>query len=808
MVPQKVFQSPRARSRDLRFAGNARAAHEVLLDAGAHRSRHEADLIEFLLVLLNTDEFKGPRERLEAMVDTLWNSPSTKPKAAFNILLTACAREAGRVSDNSSVKRDVILKVAKNVWTEMMQSVRRVDPRNTALMYRICGDCKDIELAKTIRNEVNDPATSLAGKDGASLSSVDATAAYILCLGKCGRSGEAEQLYFTGHSSAHRSSDLVLSALFRSYVASNRIAKAESLIAMYGSGFLTVQSCNAFIKQCAALRLHDSALEFVGRMSRSRETGFPLPNAQTYNLLLRGLSAGTGTEDRNVAADRALVVVEQMRAQGIEPTTVTYNTLIRSFVFRHQIQEALELYRGMDSPNRITFSHLMQGAANVPDLELAEEIFASLVAAGERPNYGFCKSYLETIAKLRGAGAAFEEAARISERFGDVLVFGDVGSHEAIRMALISACGKVGELSRAFDALELSLASHRNTVGDLAPLYVATVLMQVCLQCNAPGRALEVFDSVKAAGLKPNFEVYESLIHGLCSHVRSARANEVFHEETECNGDHDWKHWVSDSFKVEPTGGNPSGASRPDSRERMWHELSRVEESCRPTIRLREGLDPKEAVRIAVELLREMHANREGRAIRQAAYVYNTMIAAAAAIHDFELASQIFNKMSNRNNQGVVYFSKDTLESASGEAQQEAAIAIEPSDRSLRSGYSVNSGRARLAALASTGMFDTEYEFPMATVGTYNSMIDAAWSCGEPWYSFEVFEMMQMDRITEPNAATLSLLADIALSESHVVETGAQRKLLKELDGMSILPEDVSQKRIQLRKKLLALRWS
>lgn len=50
--------------------------------------------------------------------------------------------------------------------------------------------------------------------------------------------------------------------------------------------------------------------------------------------------------------------------------------------------------------------------------------------------------------------------------------------------------------------------------------------------------------------------------------------------------------------------------------------------------------------------------------------------------------------------------------------------------------------------------------------------------------------MMQMDRIMEPNAATLSLLTDIALSESEV-GVKAQRKLLKELDCVKILLENV-----------------
>ena len=84
----------------------------MLHDAGAHRSRDEKDLVELVLVQMNTDECKGPRERLDTMFESIWNAPMIKPKAAYILLLAACAKEAVRVSDNSSVKRHVILSSA------------------------------------------------------------------------------------------------------------------------------------------------------------------------------------------------------------------------------------------------------------------------------------------------------------------------------------------------------------------------------------------------------------------------------------------------------------------------------------------------------------------------------------------------------------------------------------------------------------------------------------------------------------------------------------------------------------------------
>lgn len=727
-------QTPRLQSRALRWAGNPRAAHAILSRAGAAHSRDEKDLLELLLVLLATDEFTGPRQRLNAMSSALASSPSGRTPAAYNILLTACAREAARVSDNSSVKRGVILRTARAAWEELLAHGRAVDPRNVALMYRVAGECKDLPLARGVREVVSE-----AGDEGAS--SEMATAAYILCLGKNGRAAEAEGLFFGGPSHL-RASESVLCALFLAYVAASRIGKAEGLLAVHGAGFLTLASCNAFVKQCAALRLHETAVEFVGRMARGGETGFPRPMARTYNLLLRGLSAGTGAEDRAVAADRALVVVEQMRAEGIAPTTVTVNSLIRSLVFRDAVNEAFTLYRAMEGPNRITFSHLMQGAAKVGDMGLAREALEGVRKGGERPNYGFCKSYLEIVAKVQGIDRAFEEARRLAIEFGESLVFGDVGSHEAVRMALISACGKAGDVRKAFDALHVRLAVHGSEKGDgdLAPLYVATVLMQVCLQCGTPGRGLEVFYSLKDAGLAPNFEVYESLIYGLCAYVCAALRQEAPSPNPDNPDDADWPDvWQPPAANLPHAEGEPS---------------------------------PEDALRVAVALLAEMHAAGEGRALRQAAYVYNTLISAAAAVDDFHLALHVFHKMAWRNNPGVVYF---------------------PSTPSPSPPPPV---------------FAREIAFPAATVGTYNSMIAASWRVNQPAFAFHVFDTMLSDRVTEPNAATLALLADIALAEPEAVPTQAQTALLAALDAMPVLSAAVRRRRVRLRQKLLALRWS
>ncbi|KAI0558928.1 hypothetical protein FGB62_178g034 [Gracilaria domingensis] len=477
-------------------------------------------------------------------------------------------------------------------------------------------------------------------------------------------------------------------------------------------------------------------------MASSAATLFPSPTARTYNLLLRGLSAGTGVEDRGVAADRALLIVQQMNKQNIQPTTATCNTLIRAFVFRDQIEEALNLYRSMSNPNRITFSHMMQAAANTRNRVMADELLDHLEHVNERPNYSLIKSYLELVADMDGIQNAFQETRRLAERFGNVVVFGDVGSAEAIRMALISACGKVRQLEAAFDALQLQLRGDAG--GELAPLYVSTVLMQVCFLCGEHGRALEVFESLKQAGLKPNFEVYESLIYGLATHVRKAasRESQVHVKYEDASGDREEGHLLQTLGIADGTKKN--GVHTQDFGQ--W-------------------------IGLIVRLIEEMHVDGVARVSRQAAYVYNTVLAAAAAVGEFDLSLQIFNRMTTRNNRNVVYVARDEV---NGEEYHS---------------------------------FESELEFPAATVGTYNSMMYAAWKCGVPSFSFEAFDLMLADRTAEPNGATLSLLADIALQEGQL-KTEWLQKLLQVLDKVPILPEQVCRKRVRLRQKLLALRWS
>ena len=84
----------------------------------------------------------------------------------------------------------------------------------------------------------------------------------------------------------------------------------------------TVHAYTALVQGLARVGRVDDALDWIARMS---DEGGVSPNAHTYSTIVDGL-----VRVGDVA--RAEALVDDMRANGVEPTAVTYNTLLKSCV--------------------------------------------------------------------------------------------------------------------------------------------------------------------------------------------------------------------------------------------------------------------------------------------------------------------------------------------------------------------------------------------------------------------------------------------------------------------------------------------
>lgn len=495
----------RQRAARLRKAGNLNDAFELLENGGVRWSKDPADLMEYFMTLRDC-WFDGPREMLDRFRVVLDESPARKVTAVRNMQLSVYVKAARNASgDAAEFKREVVNEGIK-LWRVMTERDTQrdmgADQWTLSLMYRLLGECKAADLIGL----VGERATYYGISPG-----LHGMCERILCLGKCGRSYEAESEFFGKSMEKHRNHILAKRVMLRAHLASNRITKAEGLLTVHGPAILDFKSCNDYLRTCLKLELRNQAESLIVNMQRWRRTKYPPPNAESYNIFVKVLCRARGVEDSKAVIDRALQVLHDMRAQNIVPSTSTYNSVLRSLVAQEEHDEAMRLYEKMPEPDHNTFTILMTGA----DFETANRLADTMVQMNIQPRYGLVKALLNIYAQKFGTDTAFDFAKDLVKKFGDSIQFEKVGGQEAVRMALIHACGSAGDVSKAFAALLVKLSDSNTDAGNLAPMYTATSVMQACFKNGAVGKGLELFLSMKNAGVKLNYEVYESVIYGM-----------------------------------------------------------------------------------------------------------------------------------------------------------------------------------------------------------------------------------------------------------------------------------------------------
>lgn len=825
------------RARRLREQGRVREALRVLDVGRAHKSARVTDLLEVLRTVRDMNRVldnrgserypsttlfeqgkvpsqakiqmatrQGP-STLDEMLYVVQHSPAPRNRSVYNLLLNECAMLSARIERSANVlrARDTYLHIASRIWAEMIRDTdARIDrsttpdqgvkPRSTCtpdtvtvlFMYRICGSCRGLDLARDVFRfaqshhlqregsvQRNSHTRPLHGSSNAS-AQADAlmvAAAYLVCLGKCGRSGEAEALLYTSEYRSYREHPVIVEALFRSHLASQRVERADALIERHGASFLTLPMCNMYLAECSRMSLRHSSIALVNRMEK--DANVPSPNEQTYELLVSGLCSSQRGEDAKIGLKQAFEVVNDMADRDLIPTTRTYNVLIRNLVSQGQVEMALQVYGRMSNPDHLTASHLMRGAALTADSQLAHRLKAEMKESSLYPNYRFCKYYLEAIARAEGSQAALRDAQEMSVEYEQALqTFRDVGPREAVRMALIHAFGSSRDLPAAFEALRLPLHGSEDKVGARAPLYIATSLMQACIDCEEYGQAIEVFHSMKRAQLSLNSDVYERLIYGLASARDDGTPKTLPEQHVRPFVD------VSEAIVHEVAAGAYDELLASDSGDGDdTLSVSKVDEQSRTaSARLTYALD------IALSLLHEMHTAGVARVSRPVASVYNALITAAGQVGDLTLALQLFMKMTPHHNVGIVYVANNA------DAEYNTA----------------HSGK-RYSELF---VADSRFEFPSATTTTYNAMMHAAHVCDRPSLAFKLFDQMVVDRMCEPGTNSLSILADVALLRPDAVEARDVQRLLKALDGLRFMPDNLRTKHAAIRKLLLNMRWS
>jgi leucine-rich PPR motif-containing protein len=231
------------------------------------------------------------------------------------------------------------------------------------------------------------------------------------------------------------------------------------------------------------------------------------PNAVIYTSLIGGLaSAGQPT--------RAFALYRNMLEAGIQPTAITFNSIIdmvaRSVTDLSEIEELLN-DMVMDATTRTDVSScdiLLKASCKSGNLDNAIHVFKRLRSRGVVFDHSGFVVLLQACA--RG-----DRAAEVDVVLGDMQQLGMRPPPNAVASALIKLFGRMKLPSRA----EAVLDFIERGSGERPSLQVYTCVMQVYMQNRQLPQSLQIFDRMLHQNIEPDAITYSTVING-CIYLR------------------------------------------------------------------------------------------------------------------------------------------------------------------------------------------------------------------------------------------------------------------------------------------------
>ena len=200
-----------------------------------------------------------------------------------------------------------------------------------------------------------------------------------------------------------------------------------------------------------------------------------------------------------------------MKSSGLNPTDVTYNSLIDVCVRCDQLESGWALLSEMQEqkicPDNFTYSTLIKGIkannhSSQHDLEKAFHLLAQMKSRGQvKPDEILYNCLIDVCVRfhdLHRAVSVFHEM-NIANIKPSSVTFG----------ILIKAYGQAGQVENAFNTFnkmkDSSLIPNAVTYG---------CLIDACVKCNQVDRALSVFQLMLNDGVQVNTIIYTTLIKG------------------------------------------------------------------------------------------------------------------------------------------------------------------------------------------------------------------------------------------------------------------------------------------------------
>ena len=204
--------------------------------------------------------------------------------------------------------------------------------------------------------------------------------------------------------------------------------------------------------------LYATLMSAYRRLGRLRDCFTVLGVMQRRSVQLDGVvfailqQACWGHDDATAEVRQLLRLMETLTVQ---PTTINYNALVRTYTDTGQFTNALQVANRMKEAgirwDQFTYKYLLDASVNAGQLELAVKLLSSMRSDGARPRD---KHYISVFLGLAKAGF-YEDAARVFERLSTRSVAGP----QAWNLMMGIHCYR-GDMDAALEMLERMRAAN------------------------------------------------------------------------------------------------------------------------------------------------------------------------------------------------------------------------------------------------------------------------------------------------------------------------------------------------------------
>mmetsp|Transcript_7934 Transcript_7934/g.26349 ORF Transcript_7934/g.26349 Transcript_7934/m.26349 type:complete len:1076 (-) Transcript_7934:54-3281(-) len=461
------------------------------------------------------------------------------------------------------------------------------------------------------------------------------------------------------------------------------------------------------------------------------------PDATAYNSLICACGRSSGLVPD--ALDRAILLLNEMRAVGLEMDSFTCATLINSFARAGQPERGLMLY------TEIYRRELMQ--SHDAESSHARVIRSPVVFTAAVHSCALISDFPQ-------AKAIYEEYCRHFDTVDAVLV-----------SALLTAAFKSEGLDRAFEVFESIKTEASDTRIDAC-------IIGFCAQAGEVERAEQVFCGIlerASATDKPTIDAYNNLLSAHSAVGNVERCWQLYDEMIESRLVPDSALNDSITFKALVIAGTRAGDA--DQALRAWEELKRSHVKLADSAYL--SLLRVCAQEGRVETIHDIMADLEQGNVQLSAEIYACLIQALGRRKLFDDAFKLLEEMMETGKAG-----KEAAEAAALATLEAAAVSsrAESGDEDENDGEadSTADDAVDAAALASAAAAQASVDFadsavlPAPTLGCFEVFLGAAARANRPDIVWEGYKLSGQAGV-EPSAVLCSKTAWACLAMSRQV---------------------------------------